>query len=133
VIEDKSGAALAWIVLSLIVITLCGGRTPGQGRRIEDAMSHDKIRAAARKRMAETGEPYAAARRAAVTEHQAAGAHIQPPGAGYVLRMSGEIHDWLTGLRDSDPEAAMRVGRALGELMKDGASLGDPLVVSTAD
>ena len=36
-------------------------------------MSHDKIRAAARKRMAETGESYAAARRAVIREHQAAG------------------------------------------------------------
>ncbi len=27
------------------------------GRRVEDAMPHDKIKAAARKRMAETGEP----------------------------------------------------------------------------
>jgi hypothetical protein len=35
-------------------------------------MSHDKISAAARRRMAETGEPYAAARRAVLSEHQAA-------------------------------------------------------------
>jgi hypothetical protein len=34
-------------------------------------MSHDKISAAARKRMAETGEPYAAARRAVISEHAA--------------------------------------------------------------
>jgi hypothetical protein len=33
----------------------------GTGRRIEDTMPHDKIKAAARKRMAETGEPYTAA------------------------------------------------------------------------
>jgi hypothetical protein len=32
-------------------------------------MSHDKISEAARKRMAETGEPYAAARRAVINEH----------------------------------------------------------------
>jgi hypothetical protein len=37
-------------------------------------MSHDKIRAAARKRMAETGEPYATARREVIKNHQAAGA-----------------------------------------------------------
>jgi hypothetical protein len=36
-------------------------------------MSHDKIRAATRKRMAETGESYAAARREVIREHQAAG------------------------------------------------------------
>ena len=39
-------------------------------------MSHDKIRAAARKRMAETGEPYAAARREVIKDYQQAG-----PGA----------------------------------------------------
>lgn len=36
-------------------------------------MSHDKIKAAARKRMAETGESYAAARRAVIGEFQATG------------------------------------------------------------
>jgi hypothetical protein len=35
-------------------------------------MSHDKIRAAVRKRMAETGEPYAAARREVIKNHRAA-------------------------------------------------------------
>jgi hypothetical protein len=34
-------------------------------------MSHDKISVAARRRMADTGEPYAAARRAVIREHQA--------------------------------------------------------------
>lgn len=34
-------------------------------------MTHDKIRAAARQRMAETGESYAAARREVIREHQA--------------------------------------------------------------
>jgi hypothetical protein len=93
-------------------------------------MSHDKIRAAARKRMAETGEPYSAARRAVVSEHEATGR--QAPAPGYALRMSGEIHDWLADLRDSDPPAAVRVRRALAALMKEGAGLGDPLVASTA-
>jgi len=96
-------------------------------------MSHDKIRAAARKRMAETGEPYAAARRAVVAEHQAAAGQIPPPGASYTLRMSGEIHDWLADLRGSDPPAAARVRTALSALMKKGAGLGDPLVASTAE
>jgi hypothetical protein len=96
-------------------------------------MSHDKTGAAARRRMAQTGEPYAAARRAVVTGHQAAGAHIPPSDAGHVLRMSGEIHDWLADLRGSDPPAARRVGQALAALIREGASLGDPLVVSTAD
>jgi hypothetical protein len=94
-------------------------------------MSHDKIRAAARKRMAETGEPYTAARSAVLSEHQGAGS--APHGAGYALRMSGEIHDWLADLRRSDQSAALRVVRALVTLMSEGASLGDPLVLSTAD
>ena len=37
-------------------------------------MSHDKIKAAARKRMAETGEPYATARREVIRNYQPAGA-----------------------------------------------------------
>ena len=101
-------------------------------------MPHDKIKAAARKRMAETGEPYTAARRAVVTEGQdpegqAAAGQIPPAGAGYALAMSGEIHDWLAELRGSDPPAALRVVRALVTLMDKGASLGDPLVASAAD
>jgi hypothetical protein len=43
-------------------------------------MSHDKIRAAARRRMAETGEPYAAARRKVIDEHQATPG--ENPGTG---------------------------------------------------
>jgi hypothetical protein len=39
-------------------------------------MTHDKVRAAARKRMAETGEPYATARREVIKNYQEAG-----PGA----------------------------------------------------
>ena len=94
-------------------------------------MSHDKTRAAARKRMTETGEPYAAARRAVVDEHQG-GAQNTSPDAGYVLRMSGEIHDWLAGLRDRNPRAARRVAQTLAALMEEGTGLGDSLVVSTA-
>ena len=94
-------------------------------------MSHDKIRAAARKRMAETGEPFAAARRAVVNEHQG-GTQTPFTDTGYVLRMSGEIHGWLAGLRDSNPRAARRVAQALAALMEEGTGLGDPLVVSTA-
>jgi hypothetical protein len=99
---------------------------------IEGTIPHDKIRAAARKRMAKTGEPYTAARRAVVSEQQAAGTGSPPPGAGYALRMSGEIHDWLADLRGSDPSVALRVVRALATLMTEGARLGDPLVVSAA-
>ena len=96
-------------------------------------MPHDKIRAAARKRMADTGEPYTAARRSVVSEHQAVGAGSPPPKAGYALRMSDEIHHWLADLRSSDQTAALRVAKALATLMREGASLGDPVVLSTAD
>jgi phage shock protein A len=96
-------------------------------------MPHDKIRAAARKRMAQTGEPYTAARRAVISEHRGADADDPSPGAGYALRMSGEIHDWLTDLRRSDQPAALRVAQALFMLMREGAGLGDPVVISTAD
>ena len=51
---------------------------------------------------------------------------------GYQLRMSGEIHDWLAGLQETDPPTAMGVGQALAALMSEGASLGPPLVVPVA-
>jgi hypothetical protein len=43
-------------------------------------MSHDKIRDAARQRMAATGEPYATARRAVIREHQQAAGTNPAPG-----------------------------------------------------
>jgi DNA-binding XRE family transcriptional regulator len=51
----------------------------------------------------------------------------------YLLRMSGEIHDWLADLHETDPEAALQVGQALTALMSEGASLGPPLVVPVAE
>ncbi len=51
---------------------------------------------------------------------------------GYRLRMSGEIHDWLADLHDSDPAAALLAGQALAALIGEGASLGPPLVVPAA-
>jgi phage shock protein A/DNA-binding XRE family transcriptional regulator len=51
---------------------------------------------------------------------------------GYRLRMSDEIHDWLTDLHETDPPAALQVGQALAALMSEGASLGPPLVVPVA-
>jgi hypothetical protein len=47
-------------------------------------MSHDKIKAAARERVAETGKPYAAARREVITEHQMAS-----PGSRVLLWING--------------------------------------------
>jgi hypothetical protein len=63
-------------------------------------MSHDKIRSAARKRMAETGESYAAARRAVIGEHQAAGGQSPSPGAkwfaiSYSDAWQGRLSAWL--------------------------------------
>jgi hypothetical protein len=46
-------------------------------------MSHDKIRAAARKRMADTGEPYATARREVIKQYQRTGAAASSPGAAW--------------------------------------------------
>jgi hypothetical protein len=52
-------------------------------------MSHDKIKAAARGRMAETGEPYAAARREVIKEHRAASGHGGRPGSTMLLWING--------------------------------------------
>ena len=51
----------------------------------------------------------------------------------YLLRMSGEIHDWLADLHETDPAAALQVGQALAALMSEGASLSPPLVVPVAE
>jgi phage shock protein A len=51
---------------------------------------------------------------------------------GYELRMSAEIHDWLTNLRSEDPPAAALVADALTTLTTEGAALGPPLVVPVA-
>jgi len=60
-------------------------------------MSHDKISAAARRRMAETGEPYAAARRAVIREYQAAGAGNPRPGTQwFAISFSDAGFDRLT-------------------------------------
>lgn len=52
---------------------------------------------------------------------------------GYLLRMSDEIHGWLTDLHRSDPPAAMSVAQALTALMSESASLGPPLVSNAAE
>ena len=70
--EDKSGTALAWVLFlrpSIVIALRWLGA--GTGHRIEGTMSHDKTKAAARRRMAETDEPYATARREAIREHKA--------------------------------------------------------------
>jgi hypothetical protein len=51
---------------------------------------------------------------------------------GYRLRMSAEIYDWLSELRDSDPPAAVLAARALTALADSGDRLGPPLVTAVA-
>jgi hypothetical protein len=46
-------------------------------------MSHDKIKAAARTRMAETGEPYATARREVIKNYQQSGASASSSGSAW--------------------------------------------------
>src|SRR5215467_14189457 len=48
---------------------------------------------------------------------------------GYVLRMSGEIRDWLAALRDGEPRTAAAIVHALITLAREGPSLGPPTVV----
>jgi len=64
-------------------------------------MSHDKIKAATRERMAETGEPYATARRAVIRERQeqAAGGNPAPGAQWFTISYSdaweGRVSAWL--------------------------------------
>jgi hypothetical protein len=53
-------------------------------------MSHDKIKAAARRRMTATGEPYAAARRQAISEHSAD--RFTSPVSAQDIRAAAETH-----------------------------------------
>jgi hypothetical protein len=48
-------------------------------------MSHDKIKAAARERMANTGESYAGARRAVIGEYQDTGRRERRRGPGLLV------------------------------------------------
>ena len=77
-------------------------------------MSHDKIKAAARERMAVTGERYAEARHQVITEHQASGRGL-PPGSTKLLWINGpcgvgktatasELNRRLPGSVVCDPE-----------------------------
>jgi len=52
-------------------------------------MSHDKVKAAARVRMAETGEPYATARREVIREHQAGNGPSPLAGTAMLLWING--------------------------------------------
>jgi hypothetical protein len=84
-------------------------------------MSHDKISAAARKRMAETGESYAAARRAVIREHQRAGGHIPPPGAQWFAISYSD--SWSGRLTDSLDRLLFRAGRGVSRVEVDAGQI----------
>jgi hypothetical protein len=86
-------------------------------------MSHDKISAAARQRMAETGESYAAARRAVIREHQAAaeqpagGEHPAAPGQRWFTISYSDT--WSGRLSDSLDRLLFRAGRGVSGVAVD--------------
>lgn len=84
-------------------------------------MSHDKISAAARKRMAETGEPYAAARRAVIREHQPAGGHLPPPGAQWFAISYSD--SWSGRLSDSLDRLLFHAGRGVSGVEVDAGQI----------
>lgn len=78
-------------------------------------MSHDKIKTAARERMAETGEPYVTARREIIRQHQSAVGDGPAPGTTVLLWINGpsgvgktatafELNRRLPGSVVCDPE-----------------------------
>jgi len=71
-------------------------------------MSHDKIKAAARKRMAATGEPYAVARREVIKEHRGAGGEIPASDPQWFdLLFSGDkVTLWMDTLMGGGPGRA---------------------------
>ena len=80
VVAQRTSSAKPTACLVLPSWFLQGGQTPGGAIREKGMMGHDKIKAAARRRMAETGEPYTLARRAVMEEHKAAtaGQFVEP-------------------------------------------------------
>jgi hypothetical protein len=81
-------------------------------------MAHDKIKAAARRRMAQTGESYAAARREVIREFRAASSN-QPAGEPERFAISyddmGPISTWADTLLGGGP-AGGRIEVDAGEL-----------------
>ena len=81
-------------------------------------MAHDKIKAAARRRMAKTGESYTAARRQVITEFQATGGN-EPAGEPERFAISyddmGPISTWADTLLGGGP-AGGRIEVDAGEL-----------------
>ena len=81
-------------------------------------MSHDKIKAAARERMARTGEPYAAARRRVIAEIRAAAAAHEELGPEYSDAVVASF------LERVEEEIAARVDAGLAEARRPGATAG---------
>jgi hypothetical protein len=77
-------------------------------------MAHDKIKAAARRRMAKTGESYTAARRKVITEFQAAGGN-EPERFAISYDDMGPISTWADTLLGGGP-AGGRIEVDAGEL-----------------
>ncbi len=71
-------------------------------------MSHDKTRAAARKRMAETGEPYATARREVINNYREAGAAPPSDARFFALDYSdmGRVSRWTDTRHGGGPGRA---------------------------
>jgi hypothetical protein len=88
---------------------------------IEGTMSHDKIRAAARKRMAETGESYLAARRAVIAGRQAAGRDVPPARARRFTISYSEA--WEGRLSDSLDRLLFHAGRGVSAVTVDAGEI----------
>lgn len=81
-------------------------------------MAHDKIKAAARRRMAATGEPYAAARREVIRQFRAdagSGPPAEPESFAISYKHMGPISTWADTLLGGGP-AGGRVEVGAGEL-----------------
>ena len=78
--------------------------------REEDMMVHDKIKAAARERMARTGEPYALARRAVMRDHEEA----QNTGNAWDTTRSQALEFVADQLTEQGREARRRLTSAPG-------------------
>ena len=81
-------------------------------------MSHDKVKAAARKRMAKTGESYAAARREVIREFRAAGNDAPADGAerfAISYKDMGPLSRWADTLMGGGPDGG-RIEIAADEL-----------------
>ncbi|HXS63945.1 MAG TPA: hypothetical protein VN767_13920 [Streptosporangiaceae bacterium] len=84
------------------------------------AMSHDKIKKAARERMARTGESYAAARRAVIGQFQAIGGtgrSPDTPGTGWFAISYSDT--WTGKLSNSLDRILFRSGRGVSRVEVD--------------